>query len=144
MTRIQLVVWGTKDRDEVKRREVWGCDGWVCDLEAMGVSSIFKTLRSVASLVRMLPTLDLRCEENTVRRKWTLVCGSWTPEDGRKRSVSRWTSKWLCVLLSLENLLWVNLRDYAVSQVNPNPNASGENVIKELRVVRLIGSPLKL
>jgi hypothetical protein len=27
----------------------------------------------------------------------------------------------LCVLLPLENLLWVKLRDYAVSRVNPNP-----------------------
>jgi hypothetical protein len=27
----------------------------------------------------------------------------------------------LCVLLPLENLLWVKLRDYAISRVNPNP-----------------------
>jgi hypothetical protein len=27
----------------------------------------------------------------------------------------------VCVLLPLENLLWVKLRDYAISRVNPNP-----------------------
>jgi hypothetical protein len=36
----------------------------VCDLEVIGVPSIFKTIRSAASLARMLPTLDL----NSVRR----------------------------------------------------------------------------
>ena len=34
----------------------------MCDLEAIGVPSIFKTIRSVESLVRLLPTLDLSCE----------------------------------------------------------------------------------
>ena len=46
------------------------------DLEAVGVSSIFKTTRSAAALVRMLPTLDLSCEENVTRRKWKLVGGN--------------------------------------------------------------------
>ncbi len=38
-----------KDRDEVNRREVWECEGWVCDEEAIGVSSIFKAIRSAAA-----------------------------------------------------------------------------------------------
>jgi hypothetical protein len=38
--------------------------------EAIGASSIFKTIRSAAALARMLPTLDLSCEENAARRKW--------------------------------------------------------------------------
>ncbi len=40
--RIHWVVRGTgipKDRDEVNRREVSECDGWVCDLDMMGVPS---------------------------------------------------------------------------------------------------------
>jgi hypothetical protein len=55
----------------------------------MGVSSIFKTISSTVSLVMMLPTLDMKCEENTVRRKWKLVCVNWTHEESRTRSVSR-------------------------------------------------------
>jgi hypothetical protein len=43
-THIHRVVRGTgtpKGRDDDNRREVWECDWWVCDLEAIGVSSIF-------------------------------------------------------------------------------------------------------
>jgi len=50
---IHCVVWGTgtpKNRDEVNRREVWECDGWVCDLETIGVPSIFMWTRKHASL----------------------------------------------------------------------------------------------
>ncbi len=54
----------TKDIDEVHRREFWVCDGKVCDLEAIGVVSIFKSIRSVPTLTRILPTLDLSCEES--------------------------------------------------------------------------------
>ncbi len=43
----------------------------MCDRQTIGVTSIFKTIRSAAALVRMLPTLDLRCEENAERRKWS-------------------------------------------------------------------------
>ena len=92
MSHIHWVVWGTgtpKDRDEVNRREFWVCDGWVCDLEAIGDPLIFKLIRSATTLVRMSSTLDLNCEENTSRRKWKLVCDSWTPETGRKWSGSR-------------------------------------------------------
>jgi hypothetical protein len=38
-----------EDRDEVKRREVWECDGWVCDLEVIGESSMFKLIHSSVS-----------------------------------------------------------------------------------------------
>ena len=81
MTRIHWVVRGTgtpKDKDEVNKREVCECDGCVCDLEAIGVPSIFNIIRSAAALTRMLPTLNLSCEEKALfikkekaaRRKW--------------------------------------------------------------------------
>jgi hypothetical protein len=50
------VVGGTgkpKDRDEVQRREVWECDGWVCDLEDTGVASIFRLIRSAGALAKI-------------------------------------------------------------------------------------------
>jgi hypothetical protein len=83
---IYHVVWGTgtpKDRDEVKWREVWECEGWVCDLECIGCPSIFKLIRSAPSLVRMYHTLDLICEENVTWKKrssWLDQCVNWTPE----------------------------------------------------------------
>jgi hypothetical protein len=40
----------------------------VCDLEGIGVPSIFSVMCSAQTLVRMLPTLDLSCEENSERR----------------------------------------------------------------------------
>ncbi len=73
MTHIHWVVRGTgtpKDKDEVNKREVSECDECVCDLETIGVPSIFNVIHSAAVLVRMLPTLDLSCEEKTERRKW--------------------------------------------------------------------------
>ena len=82
-----------EDRDEVNSREFWLCDGLVCDLETIGVPSIFNIIRNTEVLTRMWSTLHLSCEENTVRRKWKLVCTHWTPEVGRKRSVSRWACK---------------------------------------------------
>jgi hypothetical protein len=60
---INWVVCGTgtpKDRDEVNEREV--CE---CDLEAIGIPLMFNVIHSAADLARMLPTLDLTCEENT-------------------------------------------------------------------------------
>ena len=36
----------------------------MCDLEDVGVSSIFKLILSTEALERMFPTLDLSCEEN--------------------------------------------------------------------------------
>ncbi len=35
----------------------------MCGFEDIGVPSIFNVIRSAAALARMLPTLDLRCEE---------------------------------------------------------------------------------
>ena len=57
-----------KDRDEVNRQEVSKCDGWVCDLEAIGTPSILRVIHNVATLVRMLPTFDLNCKENAGRQ----------------------------------------------------------------------------
>ena len=73
MPRIHWVARGTgttKDKDEVHKREVCECDVCVCDLEAIGAPSIFDVIRRAAALARMLPTLDLSCEENAARRKW--------------------------------------------------------------------------
>ncbi len=73
MPHIHWVERGTgtpKDKDEVNRREISECDGCVCDLEVVGVPSIFNVIPSDVGLSRMLPTLDLRCEEKTPRRKW--------------------------------------------------------------------------
>jgi hypothetical protein len=64
MSQIHWVGRGTgtpKDKDEVNKREVSECDGCVCDLESIGVPSIFNVILSPGALVRMLPTLDLRC-----------------------------------------------------------------------------------
>ena len=77
MSQIHWVVWGTgspKDRDEVKRREVWECEGWVCDLEAIGAPSMFRLIRRAASLARVCPTLETDCllaeeEENKNPKK---------------------------------------------------------------------------
>ena len=49
------------------KREVSECDGWVCDLDVSGASSIFKIIRNVTTLTKMFPTFDLNCEENTTR-----------------------------------------------------------------------------
>ena len=64
-----------------------------CDRDVKGVPSIGKVIRSAGVLVRMLPILDMSCEENTARRKWKsplFDSGNWTPEDVEKWSVSRW------------------------------------------------------
>jgi len=37
----------------------------VCDLEVIGAPSIFRVMSSAGDSVRMLPTFDLSCEENT-------------------------------------------------------------------------------
>ena len=38
----------------------------MCDLEAIGLPSIFRTIRNSAALVRMLPTLDLVGRQSTL------------------------------------------------------------------------------
>ena len=99
MSHIHWVVRGTgtpEDRDEVNRREVCKCDGWVCDLDVMGDPSKLIVRRKTAALARARPTLLLSCEEKAARRKWNWprsVCASWTPEAAKKRSVSRWACK---------------------------------------------------
>ena len=98
-SRIHWVARGTgtpKDKDEVNKREVCECDGWVCDLETMGIPSILSVILSATALARMFPTLDLSCEEKVARWKWNWPrsdCGSWTPEVVKNRSVSRWVCK---------------------------------------------------
>ncbi len=37
----------------------------MCDLEVVGAPSIFRVMSSAGDSVRMLPTFDLSCEENT-------------------------------------------------------------------------------
>ena len=96
-----------KDRDEVNRRDVCECDGWVCVLEVIGAPSIFKLIRKAAALVRVLPTFALSLEENAARWKWKsplVDCASWTPEDSKKWSVSRWSCKNKSLTNSLCNL----------------------------------------
>jgi hypothetical protein len=38
-----------KDRDEVNRREVCECDGWVCDLDVMGSPPKLSVIRKAAA-----------------------------------------------------------------------------------------------
>ena len=64
----------------------------MCDLDTTGASSTFRVILSAAALVRMLPTLELSCEEKATRLKWNwplVDSGSGTPEAAKKRSVSR-------------------------------------------------------
>jgi hypothetical protein len=71
MTHIHWVPRGTgipKDRDEVNKREVCECDGWVCDLDMMGDPSKLNVTRNAAALARICPTLDLSIEEKAVRQ----------------------------------------------------------------------------
>ncbi len=56
---IHCVARGTgtpKDRDEVNKRDVCECDGWVWVLEVIGTPSILSVIRKVATLKRVLPT----------------------------------------------------------------------------------------
>jgi hypothetical protein len=95
MSHIHWVARGTgtpKDRDEVHKREVYECDGWVCDLDVMGVPSKLTVIRKDDALTRARATLLLSCWAKTARRKWNsplVDCARWTPEGAKKRSVSR-------------------------------------------------------
>ncbi len=63
MTRIHWVDRGTgipKDRDEVNRREVYECDGGVCDLDVMDTPSKLRVIRKTVTLPRDRPTLFLK------------------------------------------------------------------------------------
>ena len=61
--------WSLKDRDEVNRREVWECEGWVCHLEDIGVSSICRLIRSVFVMIK--PASPFRLTKHTVSVKET-------------------------------------------------------------------------
>ncbi len=72
-SRIHWVTRGTgspQDKDEVNRREVSECDGWVCDLDVMVTPSKLRVTRRTVPLVRMLSVHDLSCEEKVERWKW--------------------------------------------------------------------------
>ncbi len=59
MSRIHWVDRGTgtpKDRDEVNKREVCECDGWVCDLDVMGGPPKLSALRNTVTLTRVRTT----------------------------------------------------------------------------------------
>jgi hypothetical protein len=71
MTRIHWVARGTgipKDRDEVNRREVCECDGWVGDLDMMEAPSKLSVIRKASALARARPTLLLNWTEKAARR----------------------------------------------------------------------------
>jgi hypothetical protein len=75
VSHIHWVAWGTgtpKDRDEVNRRDVYECDGWLCVLEVIGDPLIFNLIRKVETLVRTSPTFSFRYTENTMRWKWKI------------------------------------------------------------------------
>jgi hypothetical protein len=107
---IHRVVRGTgtpKNKDEVYRRVVCQCEGWVCVHEVIVVPSRLRLTRKAEVLVRILSTFSLGCEENTVRRKWKsplVDCGRWTPEVVQKRSVYPWSRKNKSLTNSLCNL----------------------------------------
>ncbi len=57
MSRIHWVGRGTGipiDRDEVNRREVCECDGWVCDVDMMGAPSKLGRVPHSKSLLRFV------------------------------------------------------------------------------------------
>jgi hypothetical protein len=73
--------------------------------------SIFKLTRKTTDLTRVLTTFAFRVTENSERRKWNiprLGCGRWTPEDVKRRSVSRWVCKnnSLCLTYSPISKVW--------------------------------------
>ncbi len=110
MSRIHWVARGNgtpKDRDEVNRREVCHCDGWVCDLDVMGVPSKLSVIRKDTVLARARSTLLLNCWAKASWWKWNWpqsVYGIWTPEVAKKRWVSRWVWKNKRLTNSLCNL----------------------------------------
>ena len=84
---IHCVVRGTgtpKDKDEVNRRDVWECDGWVCDSDVIGAPSRLRSIPKVEVSASRFPHFVLSCEKNTARWKWKnpplVDCASWTPE----------------------------------------------------------------
>jgi hypothetical protein len=100
-THIHCVVWGTgtpKDKDEVNRREVCECDGWVCVCETIDTSSIFRVIRKA---------VDFTGEEERVN----------TERHGRGRGGRGWTGScpqnrvlpWIYSLTPIVHLVWPSL-----------------------------------
>jgi hypothetical protein len=88
-----------KDIDEVNRREVCECDVRVCDLEAIGATSIFNVIRSAAALARMLPTLEqLSVYFYPSRYKEYDICGV----SMRASCATSLTVLWACGWVSVE------------------------------------------
>ncbi len=58
-----------KDKDDVNRRDVCECDGWVCVLEMMGSPSKLSVMCKVAVFVRVRPTLFFNYTETTTQRQ---------------------------------------------------------------------------
>ena len=125
--RMHSIVRGTgtpKDRDEVNKRGVSECHGWVCDLDATGAPSIFKIIRNATVLARMLPTFDsdfrfvyyeslkrelkkrlileCRCDLGEHRRYWKLCCLLWIV----KASAKDKNYIWISVRWKAKNLRW--------------------------------------
>ena len=50
---------GSKDRDEVNRRQVCECDGWVCVLEVIGAPSRLRLIRKDAADFQSLGCLQV-------------------------------------------------------------------------------------
>ncbi len=60
-----------KDKDDVNRRDVCECDGWVCVLEVMDTPSKLSVIRKAAVLTRVRPTLTTS-RERLLRNHWDL------------------------------------------------------------------------
>ncbi len=101
----------TRLRDEVNRRDVCECDGWVCVLEVIDDPSMLRLTRKSGVLVRVLPTerLTVEVEESTVMfrklNSWScncqprsvrglLVCLLWIDKTRAKDKTYIWVSVW--------------------------------------------------
>ena len=87
---IHWVTWRTatpKDRDEVNRREVCECDGWVCVLEVIGAPSRLRVTRKAADFFfwrkggkrkKVAPGDEM----HTTLRPHASMCGTCVGRDG--------------------------------------------------------------
>jgi hypothetical protein len=90
-----------------KRREVWECEGWVCDLEAIGDPSIFNWYVKLQPFhhvwrhfifIFIITTDKARATENTY--KWvsvlwkTYCCLLWRDKTRAKYKTYIWVSVW--------------------------------------------------
>ena len=94
-THIHWVTRGTgtpKNRDEVNKREVCECDGWVWDLDTTGAPSIFKTIRN-ASFSEDVAHFRFELWWDgcvVIVELVTVMLRKLNPWDCKERSVSRW------------------------------------------------------